>query len=271
MSEQLREARQRGAPGCEATRTCASLRPYRASNAAGKLVAAIAGFVRAKQDGPDVLTNSWAGDGPYPYPPPDPYDRALAVEIRDAVEQGIVVVFSAGNGHFSVEPQVPGVLSAGGVYASGGLELMASDYASGYESPWFGGVTVPPVSGLVGMRPRAQHILLPVPPGSPIDTERSIAASDDAPDGTAGNDGWASFSGTSAAAPQTAGAAALILGAKKDLDPAKVRQALCETAVDVRLGRCHPRFNFAAGPDRDIPTGFGLLNVSAALERAVNL
>ena len=95
-----------------------------------------------------------------PFPPagtPDEFELALAAEIVDAIEQGILVVFSAGNGQFSIEPQVPGVLAAGGVFLDSAGSLRASDYASGFASPWFRGVTVPTVSGLVGMRPRAQY------------------------------------------------------------------------------------------------------------------
>jgi len=251
----------------------ATLRAYRASNSNGDLVAAVAGFVRAKSDNPDVLTNSWGGDGPFPPPPgpPPAADRALALEIADAVEQGIVVVFSGGNGQFAIEPQVPGVISAGGVNATAGLDLRASDYASAYESPWFPGVRVPTVCGLVGMVPRASYIMMPVPPGCPIDVQRSAAGSGDPPDGTAPDDGWALFSGTSAAAPQVAGACALILGARNGLSPAQVRQALTDTAVDVTVGRCHQRFNLPAGPGPDLATGFGLVNASAAVARARQL
>src|SRR4051795_5624985 len=42
-----------------------------------------------------------------------------------------------------------------------------------YQSPWFGGVQVPTVSGLVGLLPRASYIMLPLPSGCPIDTERA--------------------------------------------------------------------------------------------------
>ena len=141
------------------------------------------------------------------------------------------MIFSTGNGHFSVEPQVPGVIAAGGVYASAGLDLQASTYASGYESPWFGGVQVPTVSGLVGMSPRASYIMLPIPPGCPIDTERAIAAAGDPADGTTANDGWALFSGTSAAAPQIAGAAALLRGVKKGATPQQVATALSNKSL----------------------------------------
>jgi subtilisin family serine protease len=251
----------------------ATLRAYRATDDNGALVAANAGFIQAKSDKPHLLTNSWGADGPFPPPPgpPPAADRAFALEIQDAVEQGIVVVFSGGNGQFSIEPQVPGVISAGGVNATAGLDLRASDYASGFESPWFQGVTVPTVCGLVGMVPRASYIMMPIPPGCPIDVQRSAAGDGDPPDGTAPDDGWALFSGTSAAAPQVAGACALILGARNGLSPAQVAQALTDTAIDVTVGRCHQRFNQPAGPGHDLATGFGLVNASAAVARARQL
>jgi hypothetical protein len=244
-----------------------TLRPYRAANDEGDLVAAIAAFLRAKDDRPQVLTNSWGGDGPYPPPGPmDEWERVWALEIRDAVEQGIVVVFSAGNGSFTVEPQVPGVLGAGGAYVDPELLLMASNYASGYDSPWFGGVSVPTVCGLVGLLPRAQYGLYPVPPRCVIDQEEARAEGADPPDGTREDDGWAMFSGTSAAAPQLAGVAALLLGAQNALTPDEVVQAVTSTAVDVRAGRCHPRFGNLAGPGTDLATGPGLVHARRALD-----
>ena len=248
----------------------ATLRPYRASNNAGALVGAVAGFLRAKEGGPAIMTNSWGGDGEYPPPsPPDSYERAWSLEIRDAVTQGIVVIFSAGNGQFSIEPQVPEVISAGGAYIGPTLELRATNYTSGYSSPWFEGVTVPDVSGAVGLQPRAQYLMLPVPPRCEIDVDESQAAGGDTPDGTSSNDGWALFSGTSAAAPQLAGAVALILAAKPGLQPAQVTEALAATATDVQVGTCHPRFNHQATPGQDLATGFGLVNASAAVDYAL--
>jgi hypothetical protein len=250
----------------------ATLRPFRASDQRGRLVGTLAAFVRAKQGRPHVLTNSWGGDYDEPFPDqPEPADRAVALEIQDAIRQGIVVVFSAGNGHFSVEPQVPGVISAGGVFVDKAMNLRASTYASGYESEWFGGVEVPLVSGAVGMLPRADYIMLPIPAGCELDVE-CAAAADGAPgDGTGAKDGWALFSGTSAAAPQVAGACAAILSAKPGLSPKQVAQVLSDTAVDVVAGRNHPRFNNLARVGRDLATGFGLIDVGAAAEAAARL
>jgi subtilisin family serine protease len=120
------------------------------------------------------------------------------------------------------------------------------------------------VSGLVGMRPRASYIMLPIPAACPIDVERAAPGGGDPADGTGADDGWALFSGTSAAAPQIAGAVAVLRGIRGNATPAQVAQALSNTAVDVRVGRCHPRFNNPAGPGRDLATGFGLINVPAA-------
>ena len=138
------------APAC-------SVQPLRCAKDSGALVAALSGFLKAKELKPKVITCSWGGDGPYPPTGgPDPQEKAFALEIQNAIEEGIVVVFSAGNGQFSIEPQVPGVLAAGGVFMSQTMELQASNYASGYQSPWFPDVIVPTVCGLVGMLPRAQ-------------------------------------------------------------------------------------------------------------------
>lgn len=252
----------------------ATLQAIRISNDGGDLVGAVAGFLRAKslEEKPKIITNSWGGDGPFPVlGPPDQSDLVWAAEIQDAIEQGILVIFSAGNGQFSIEPQVRGVLAAGGAFIDARGSLRASDYTSGYESPWFDDVNVPTVSGLVGMRPRAQYLMLPVQPDCMLDREQSKADPpiDPVGDGTPADDGWALFSGTSAAAPQLAGVAALILGAKPKLTPAQIVEAMTKTAVDVIAGRCHERFDNRATPGSDLATGAGLVDAAAALEYAL--
>ena len=212
---------------------------------------------------PAIITCSWGSDirnGPL-----SPANQALAVAIADAVARGIVVIFSAGNGHFGFPGQHPDVISAGGVFIEPDGSLRASDYASGFASPIYSGRNAPDVCGLVGMRPRAAYIMLPLQPGCDIDMG-SAGGTHPNGDETAANDGWAAISGTSAAAPQLAGAAALIKQACPRLTPADVRDILMRTATDVTTGNCNPASSGAAaavGPD--LATGSGLVNASAAV------
>lgn len=256
------------APECEVL-------PIRCSNQQGKTVAGVAGFGLAKASGARIITCSWSADLDIgllnsAQMPPN-IGNGILGEILDALDDGILVIFAAGNGNFSLEPQVPGVLAAGGVFIDEDGDLRTSDIASAYKSPWYQGRTIPTVCGLAGMDPD-QYIMLPVPPGSLLDVARSGDPSDpDLPfDGTASDDGWARFSGTSAAAPQLAGAAAVLLGAKSGLTANQITKALVKTARDVVTGRCHPIFMAtpAAGPGRDVATGAGLIDVGAALAYA---
>lgn len=151
--------------------------------------------------------------------------RALEAEIEAAVARGIVVVAAAGNGHLSFPGMMPGVISAGGVYADEFGDLRPSDYASAFRSRVYPGREVPDVCGLVGlMRNQGDYIMLPVPPGSRIDRRNA------AHDGTGATDGWGVFSGTSSAAPQVAGVCALLLQRDGTLTPMQVKEVLRATA-----------------------------------------
>jgi hypothetical protein len=229
-----------------------------------------AAFLKAKALAPQIITNSTFATSDYPPTPvPDEHDKSLAAEIIDAIENGILVIFAAGNGQFSVEPQVPGVLSAGGAYVDQNGAYKASDMASGYPSPWFKGVVVPTVCGLCGMR-GPKYLMLPVPAGSRLDHTASIGGGGEQRDYTAQDDGWAVLSGTSSTAPQVAGASALILSAKPRLRPAQIIEALSRTALDILQGQSSSPFNQPAGPGFDNATGWGLINASAAVEYAMH-
>src|SRR5699024_6590399 len=84
-------------------------------------------------------------------------------------------------------------------------------------------------------------------------------------DETAPDDGWAAFSGTSAAAPQVAGVCALLLQACPQLTPGQVRQVLMDTARDVTQGTNHPTFGHPATPGPDTATGHGLVDAHKAV------
>jgi len=165
---------------------------------------------------------------------------ALEAEIQAAVAKGIVVVFSCGNGHFSFPGMMPDVISAGGVFVDAHGAMQASDYASAFQSKIYPGRYVPDFCGLVGMLPRASYIALPVPPGCEIDHEMSRPEGSHPGDGTAPNDGWGVFSGTSAAAPQLAGVCALLLEKDPKLKPSDIKSILRRSARSVTTGHANP-------------------------------
>ncbi len=171
---------------------------------------------------------------------------ALEAEIEAAVDAGVVVVFSAGNGHVAFPGMMPEVISAGGVFVDEDGSMRASDYASAFVSKIYPGRIVPDLCGLVGEAANgASYIMLPVDPGCELDQLN---------DGTTAGEGWGVFSGTSAAAPQLAGVCALLLEKDPSLTPGDVKSVLRRSSRDVVLGSSNPASNENNGP---IPAGFG--------------
>lgn len=221
----------------------------------------IGGFNAAVGLAPHIISNSWGSSihqGPL-----SAANQALAAAVAAAVASGIIVVFSAGNGHRGFPGQHPDVISVGGVYLEANGNMRASNYSSGFASEIYPGRTVPDVCGLVGQKPRAAYIMLPLQPGCDID--KDLAAGGTHPDGdeTANNDGWAAISGTSAAAPQVAGVAALIKQACPTLSPRAVRDILFRSARDVTTGTNNN--GNSAGPGHDLATGPGLVDAHKAV------
>ncbi len=227
-------------------------------------VDSVSAFRTAVNLQPDIICCSWGADQRRRRL--SPQNLVFAALVADAVRQGITVIFAAGNGHYGFPAQHPDVIAAGGVYlyCNGSLKgtLEASNYASSFVSPVYPGRNVPDVCGLVGNLPYGSYIMLPVPPGSKID--RQLAS---VQDGTEPTDGWAAFSGTSAAAPQLAGICALMKQLNPDLSPAQVKQILQQTARDVVDGFSNPSSSGAparAGPD--LATGYGLADADASVQ-----
>ena len=217
---------------------------------------------------PDVISCSWGSDkqnGPL-----SAADLAASAAVAAAVANGLIVVFSSGNGHFGFPGQHPDVICAGGTYLDQDGSMQASDYASGFASSIYPGRNVPDLSGLVGLKPRAAYIMLPVEPGDTLDTD--LGSGKPFPDGdqTGPSDGWAALSGTSAAAPQLAGAAALVKQTAPHLTPAEIRDVLRSTARKVTAGHCfdRPGMNHPAGATPDLATGSGLVDVHRAVQSA---
>jgi hypothetical protein len=189
--------------------------------------------------------------------------KPLEAEIQAAIASGIVVVFAAGNGHYTFPASIPEVISVGGAFVGADGSMRASDYASAFTSKIYSGRHVPDVCGLVGMLPHGDYIMLPVPPGASIDRACALY------DTTGAEDGWAVFSGTSASAPQIAAVCALLLQKNPYLTPADIKAILMRTAKDVLEGSASAGSDPAgeglrAGPGADGATGAGLIDAHAA-------
>jgi subtilisin family serine protease len=188
----------------------------------------------------------------------------LAAAIANAVSQGIIVIFAAGNGQWGFPGQHPDVISAGGAYMKVDGSFEATPYASGFASRYYPGRNCPDVCGLVGLPPKAELIMLPVEDGDTIDTGQAGGVFPNG-DETLPNDAWAAFSGTSAAAPQLAGVCALMKQACKRLTPSVIRDILKKTARDVTKGNCSPfTGGHAATTGPDLATGYGLADAYRA-------
>jgi subtilisin family serine protease len=215
---------------------------------------------------PDIITCSWGSS--IPFGPLSAANQTLAAAISAAVASGITVIFSAGNGHAGFPGQHPDVISAGGVFMNPDETLQASNYASGFVSNIYPGRSAPDLCGLVGLLPRAIYIMLPLEPGDDIDVGNSGGVHPNG-DETANNDGWAAFSGTSAAAPQLAGVAALIKQACAALGPAEIKDTLMKTARDVSAGMCNAVDSIHGGLPAavgfDTATGSGLVDAHKAV------
>ena len=224
----------------------------------------VAAFNAAVERRPRIITNSWGGSRAT-RESLTAIDLAMEAAVARAAALGITVVFAAGNGDWGFPAQHPDTITAGGVYMEPDGSLRASDYSSGFESRIYPGRVVPDVSGLVGLKPRASYIMLPVPAESVMDATFA-GTSFPRTDLTERDDGWAAFSGTSAAAPQIAGACALTYEARPSLGLAELRALLAATARDVAEGS--NAFGRAADSGPDAATGAGLLDAGAATAAA---
>jgi len=227
-------------------------------------------FKTASDLEPAVITNSWGYHLPGITTLPN-FLKPLEAAVLEAVNtRGIIVCFSGGNGHIAFPAMMPDVVAVGGVHARPALAgndfvLEASNYASSFDSLIYPGRHVPDVCGLVGMQPGALYIMLPVPPGSAIDAGVSGGTHPNG-DETAGNDGWAAISGTSAASPQIAGVCALLKQAQPGLSPKLAKAILRASARDVTIGASNN--GQPAGPGHDGATGAGLVHATVAYELA---
>jgi serine protease len=173
-------------------------------------------------------------------------DQELEQVIRD--NPNVLFVTSAGNfGHLGREGigsnavlagSYSNVMAIGAVWGTQDYNRQATTPGARIEySNWWGSQYG---EGLTVMAP--SEVIAPV-----LNTEN----------GTAQFDYNAKFGGTSAAAPNAAGVASLVLSANPYLSAAQVKQILSQTAVDV------------GQPGYDKLTGAGVVNADAAVRRAM--
>ncbi len=238
----------------------------------------VGALTRAAKDRPAVLACSWGDNIPSKL---DSNHRYLEYTVAKLASQGIIMVFSAGNrprdgaaeGEFGFPAQHPDVIAAGGAFIQSNQSLSASDYASGFESRLYKDRIVPDVCGLVGPGPYGVYIMLPTEPGSAMDQMAASGQPYPQGDQTGKKDGWSCVSGTSSAAAQLAGVCALLLEVAPALDLDAVRRVLQRSACDVANGTSNPRAVYPAGsnqarPGPDTATGYGLVDVDAAVSLA---
>ena len=210
---------------------------------------------------PQVLTNSWGYSADMPGTSIPNWLKPLEAAVANAVAQGVIVCFSAGNGHYGFPGSHPDVISVGGVHVNlpDENDFEASSYASSFNSTWYPGRASPDVCGLTGKGvniggTKAPSLLLPVEENATLDNIAPATGSS--------ADGWGLFSGTSAACPQIAGIVALMLEKDPALTPAKAKEKLKKSARDVKKGTTAHGETAVAGPD--LATGAGLADAKWA-------
>ncbi|QQO56223.1 MAG: S8 family serine peptidase [Thiohalocapsa sp. PB-PSB1] len=214
---------------------------------------------------PQILTNSWGYSVDTSGASLPNWLKPLEAAVANAVASGVVVCFSAGNGHYGFPGSHPDVISVGGVHVNyPDLDFEASSYASSFVSSFYPGRRVPDICGLTGKRVninggKAPSLILPVQENSSLDGIDPSTGS--------ANDGWGIFSGTSAACPQVAGICALMLEKDQTLTPAQVKQKLMDSAQDVIAGTT--AMGDSAGVGNDLATGAGLADAKWAYLRTM--
>lgn len=178
--------------------------------------------------GVQVLNNSYGSGG---------YSDAIKDAMDYALERNVTVVASAGNEgrqYYRAPAQFPGVIT------SAALDI--NNKRASFSTS----------SHTVSTAAPGVDVLLAAPLWLNQDGTRKAGAT------PSGGTGYQWASGTSFSGPLTAGAAALILGARPELDPYQVRKLLEETA-DGSVG------SNPAGYDLD--TGYGLIRLDKLAAR----
>lgn len=243
---------------------------------------AVAGLTMAEASGADIVSCSWGTSVADASDAKSAHLRTVEFLLSRLVAEGRIVLCASGNyprggvgrGEYGFPAQHPDVIAVGGAHVTKTGRLRASTYASGFQSEVYPYRGVPDVSGICGDIPNGVLIMSPVQPGCVMDVQ-AAAARYPTGDDTRPDDGWCCVSGTSAATPQVAGAAALALEANRALKHnSTMRALLALTARDVRHGHGNPKtkrngLSNKARRGPDLVTGAGLIDVGAAVALAM--
>jgi len=237
------------APNCQ-------IKPARISTLSGGLNLdwAAAAIDWAWQSGADVISNSWGGGSAY-QPIIDAVNRATS---QGRGGKGCVVVFSSGNNNASTvnfPASLPNVIAVGAIDRCG-IRSGRIDVVPNSCDPW-----------CIDCHPGSTFgtALSVVAPGTNVyTTDRQGSAGYNTASGTAGNYDCC-FGGTSAACPNVAGVAALVLSANSNLTWQQTRNIIERTAQ--RIGD----YDYQAVPSRpnwNNQVGYGLVDAYAAVQEA---
>jgi subtilisin family serine protease len=186
-----------------------------------------------------VISLSWVYEQPFALP-----EWMLVLEfliVFAVVTRGVTVIAATGFGNMgeTCPANMPTVISVGGVSIFVGSRT-AWDQTASFQSKAFRGRNAPDLCGV------ASQIRVPMPPVK-----------------KGGRYGWELRSGgTSCAAPQVAGIAALLIQKNRSLTPDDIRRVLVSNGTDIRLGVTFAKDAAVAGPD--LATGGGLVNALKA-------
>lgn len=230
----------------------------------GGVLTALAAVIKALEHAPDVLSISWGIQEPYASLVAPLFELELWAAIEVA---GVTVCCAGGNGGWIPALATdPRVIAVGGAYCDAHDALTASSYAS---SGTVDGRAVPDLSGLVGHAPHGIYITLPCEPGSAEDVAFA-GGTFPTGDETGPADGWVVASGTSSATPQVAAAACLLVHSDTlawRRQPAKIKERLVGTAVDVTSAAVASANGDVPAPGTDAATGSGLMDAFVAINQ----
>jgi subtilisin family serine protease len=213
------------------------------------------GFNWARQNGIDVISNSWGG-----YAPSSIIDDAITAALTQGRNgKGMVVVFASGNEN-NTAIRYPGnsnpdILVVGAISPCGQRKSPSScDGVTNWGSCY--GTQLDVV---------APGVLIPT-------TDRQGTAGYDTNSGTSG-DYYNKFGGTSSACPHVAGVAALILSVNPNLTVQNVTDIIESTAQKVNQGTGTGQYNYQTSASHPNGTwhqemGYGLVDAYAAVSAA---